>query len=507
MNPRTPEPIADSGPILDTPAPRQGDRVGSYRLVRLIGEGATGRVYEVEHLTIGRRAAMKMIAPEAAARPGAVKRLFSEAQAVNKISHPHIVEVTDLVEADRPGGVNAIVMELLEGQSLAQAMQQGPMPPERFLPILSQVADALAAAHAARFVHRDLKPDNVFLTTLNGQPDYVKLLDFGLAKTIRETLTSIETSAVQAITPPLSADGPVRGRRTHLTAEGTFVGTPAYASPEQAAGKPIDHRTDIYSLGVILYELLCGRLPFDGRNFGEYLVKHLTQPPPPAPAEVLRTARGRTLDLVARRCLAKTPAERFDSAAELKDIFDRLGRGESSVPGLRAPLSLRATALLHGPPRRIAIASALAGGAALALLVLWPARSGRKSAARAPAAAPARKPDVVPLIPEKTVVVRFESDPPGAETRQVGSDELLGLTPFRKVESAAGAEVEYEMRLPGHTPLRQKVTLSPDVPVVLVGGKLRKQSTGARAAARKREAPPAAARKASRNATLNPFSR
>src|SRR5262245_34266276 len=146
MSGRTPEPTVDSGPIVaDQSAPNPGDRVGSYRLISLLGEGATGRVFEVEHSTIGRRAAMKILAPEHAARPGAVKRLFSEAQAVARINHPHIVEVTDVIEADQPGGINAIVMELLEGQPLSHAMaEQHPMPPERFLPILSQVADALA---------------------------------------------------------------------------------------------------------------------------------------------------------------------------------------------------------------------------------------------------------------------------------------------------------------------------------------------------------------------------
>src|SRR5262245_56337934 len=149
MTTRTPGTGADSG-LTEFPAPRVGDRLGSYRLVKLLGEGATGRVFEVEHLTIGRRAAMKILAPEHAARPGAVRRLFSEAEAVNHINHPHIVEITDLIEAGHPGGANGIVMELLEGQSLAQLLlDEIRVPIERFLPILAQVADALAAAHAA----------------------------------------------------------------------------------------------------------------------------------------------------------------------------------------------------------------------------------------------------------------------------------------------------------------------------------------------------------------------
>ena len=162
-----------------------GDVVGSYRVLRLIGEGAVGRVFEVEHVKIGRRAAMKVLSPEHALRPLAVRRLFAEAQAVNRINDPHIVEITDVVDADRPGGASGVVMELLEGQSLAHLLiKEGPVPPERFIPILIQVADALSAAHAAGFVHRDLKPENIFLTERHGETDYVKLLDFGLAKSL-----------------------------------------------------------------------------------------------------------------------------------------------------------------------------------------------------------------------------------------------------------------------------------------------------------------------------------
>src|SRR3954468_5868818 len=127
-----------------------GDVVGPYRLLRLIGEGASGRVFEVEHVKIARRAAMKVLSPAHTLRPGAVRRLLAEAQAVNRINHPHIVEITDVIEADRPGGVNAVVMELLEGQSLATAMMKdGKLCPDRYVRVLVQVADALAAAHAA----------------------------------------------------------------------------------------------------------------------------------------------------------------------------------------------------------------------------------------------------------------------------------------------------------------------------------------------------------------------
>jgi serine/threonine-protein kinase len=470
MNVRTPEPGVDPTAVGEIAEPRIGHRIGSYRLIRLIGSGATGRVFEVEHLTIGRRAAMKVLAPEHASRPGAVRGLFTEARAISMISHPHIVEVTDLVEADQAGGANAIVMELLDGRSLARAMKdERPMPPARFLPILAQVADALAAAHAARFVHRDLKPENIYLCVQRGSADYVKLLDFGLVKTVTEN-------------------------RGHATAEGIFVGTPAYASPEQASGKPVDHRTDIYSLGVVLYELLCGRLPFEGQNFGEFVVKHVTEDPPPTPPEVLRTELGRALDGVARRCLAKDPAERYASAAELRDLFQRLAAGH--------PLPLLAALRARVRPRWLPM-----GAAALALVVIGVvagAISRREPAP--PAAEPAaelRSPQVVPL-PKRTVVLTFRSEPPGAEVRVVGDDRLLGQTPFSRTEEASGATVHYELRLPGYAPRRESVVLSPEVTSLLIGGPLTK-AAAPRPAARRPEAP--TRKKSARNSTLNPFER
>ena len=315
--------------------PRVGDRIGPYRLVRLLGEGASGRVFEVVHEKLGRRAAMKTLAAEHATHPGAIKRLFTEALAVNKINNPHIVEITDLVEAGehqlgRPAGtgaaplaspVSAIVMELLEGQSLGQAItKEGPLEPERFLPVLAQVCRALAAAHAAGFVHRDLKPDNIFLVAGGRDEDFVKLLDFGLTKPIRVEPTLSDT--------PLFA-----------TLDGTFVGTPGYVSPEQASGRAVDHRSDIYSVGVTLYELICGRLPFEALNLGELLIQHVDTPAPHLPDDVRATRLGAVLAAIVQRCLEKDPAMRFPSASQLATLFDKLAHGaEVTFTGVGAYL-------------------------------------------------------------------------------------------------------------------------------------------------------------------------
>lgn len=497
MSGSTPAPDGAPGNGAAAPEPRPGDRIGSYRLIRLIGEGATGRVFEVEHVTIGRKAAMKILAPEHATRPGAIKRLFAEARAVNRINHPHIVEVTDLVEAEREDSVNAIVMELLEGEPLSQLIVRGPVPPERFLPILAQVASALAAAHAARFVHRDLKPENIFLTTRDGKQDYVKLLDFGLAKNVvgpdDETLVAPSPTAP---TPVLRG-----GRRSYATAEGTFVGTPAYASPEQAAGKTIDHRTDIYSLGVILYELLSGKLPFEAKNFGEYLLKHMTVPPPPLPAELLQVPLGRTLAVVASKCLAKAPDARWSSADELRAIFERLARAEAVV--------LTSDGKERRPVPRWAIGAGAT--AAIALAVALFASLG-KSETTQPVAArqgePGRGIVIEPLRadPVATVVITFESRPKGAETWRVDKGELLGITPFHWSFPAHGPPIQVEMRLPGHVTRRVSVPLSANdtvlaelspAPVVVAPPAVTRSVPAAKVIKR----PP----KARRDVTLNPF--
>lgn len=459
--PSTEPPSRNEAPGLPvTPEPQVGDKIGPYRLVKLLGQGTTGRVFEVEHERIGRRAAMKTLSWEHAARPGAIKRLFTEAMAVNRITNAHIVEVTDIVEDGvhlpaagsrwaSPLRANGLVMEILEGQSLSRAMVgEGPMAPERFLLILSQVCEALAAAHAAGFVHRDLKPDNVFLIQRNGLPDFVKLLDFGLAKTVNVDLSDLQSPAL-------------------ATLDGSFVGTPAYVSPEQASGKDVDHRTDIYSVGVILYELVCGRLPFAGDSIGDLLVKHLTAPPPPLPAEILSTRLGRTLDAIIRRCLDKNPDARFPSVAQLAEIFGQLGRGEPvQFTAMEAYLGAGRTRRLPIPRWAARLGMGIGVGLALSLLTgLIVARLNRDpgpSGGGSSGAAAVMKPEgaasreTTPATGAVTgeVTLSFDSEPPGAEARVVGAGTPLGVTPFQRQFSRSAAPLEIELALPGYEPTR-----------------------------------------------------
>jgi serine/threonine-protein kinase len=485
-------PGPQSGPSGSSAEPKVGNKIGPYRLVRLLGQGTSGRVFEVEHVKIGRRAAMKTLSSEHATRPGSVKRLFTEALAVNRINNPHIVEVTDLVESGEhhlvENGresvsslkVNALVMELLEGQSLAQAMVgEGPMPPERFLPILAQVAEALAAAHAAGFIHRDLKPENIFLTERSGQPDFVKLLDFGLTKIVNLDEESLGNPAL-------------------ATLDGTFVGTPAYVSPEQISSKAVDHRTDIYALGVILYELVCGRLPFEGESVGDFLIKHLTVPAPSLPDEIRATKLGRTLDAIVQRCMDKNPAARFPSAAQLVEIFHALARGE--------PVQFTAmeSYLASWPPRRhrvsrVALRVALGAAVGLALSgILWFLTSeSRREHAAAHAAVERTAGAPTAAAPEHrseadAVTVRFESDPPGAEARVIGQHESLGRTPFERVFPRRDASLALELTLPGYEPVRVATSTATSRMVSV---------TLTRSARRPRPA----SRSASVETTINPF--
>jgi len=206
---------------------KEGDVLGSYQLVKLIGEGSMGRVFLARHVRLGRQVALKVMRPEHLKTPHLVQRFFQEARSVNQINHEHIVEVFDFVnEVEGPDAGRAYcVMELLVGASLAELLRKQPLAIERAVHITRQVCAALEAAHQLGVVHRDVKPDNIFITERNGDANFTKVLDFGVAK----------------LTAPLGEE------KASETIEGTIVGTPAYMAPEQAAGLGADYRADIYS--------------------------------------------------------------------------------------------------------------------------------------------------------------------------------------------------------------------------------------------------------------------
>jgi putative nucleotidyltransferase with HDIG domain len=284
--------------------------VGAYRLVASLGRGAMGRVYEARHELLGRRVAMKVLLPEAASSEEAVARFIDEARAVNDIRHPGIVDVTDFGEVD---GRPYYIMELLEGETLARRLaHRGRLELTEAVDVTLQVATALAAVHDRGVVHRDLKPENIFLCRGAAPPDRVKILDFGVAK--------------------LLAPGPVDRR---LTRTGTVVGTPLYMSPEQCLGSAaLDHRSDVYTLGLVLYEMLTGAPPFDRDNMAALLVAHVYERPPPP--RRLEPAIPAAVEKIILRTLAKDPADRL---GDMRALHAALAGAAGAVPAPVRPPS------------------------------------------------------------------------------------------------------------------------------------------------------------------------
>jgi len=303
---------ADAAPIsvagMPPPPPVEATSlgtVGNYDLVRELGSGGMGKVYLARHSRLGRQVAIKMLRPEALADRDAVARFFMEARTVNAINHEHIVEIFDFVEEEGPPPRIYCVMELLVGDSLSKVRKSAPLPLERILHITRQVADALAAAHRAGVVHRDVKPANIMVTTRSGLRDYVKVLDFGVAK--------------------VNAALPGGGAPSVNTQTGLSLGTPDYMSPEQVTASAVDGRTDIFALGVLLYELIAGYRPFVGSNVAHLVVKVVREPHTPVPertvfGDVVPPALKRLID----RCLEKDREARPQTMEEVSATLERL---------------------------------------------------------------------------------------------------------------------------------------------------------------------------------------
>jgi len=292
-----------------------GRTIGNYVVREKIGEGGMGVVYRAEHPHIKRHVAIKVLHPGAHRNPEVVHRFFNEARAATEIRNAHIVEVMDFGEL--PEGTPYLVMEWLEGESLGSLLRASrKLPVPRAAHILSGIARALKAAHSKGVVHRDLKPDNVFLVRADGEPDLIKVLDFGIAKL-------------------LATGMPAR----YQTQTGAIIGTPAYMSPEQCRGaKEIDHRTDVYSLGVMGYQMLTGRLPFESEALGELLLKHMTEKPPPPSA--IEPSVPEAISSIIASALEKEPDKRptVDQFAAVMEggspgaLFFTTGRAGGTVP-------------------------------------------------------------------------------------------------------------------------------------------------------------------------------
>ncbi len=313
---------------------------GVYRVDRRLGAGGIGAVYAATQSRTKRRYAVKVLLPEMALKPGAVERFRREGEALAALGHAGIVQIHDFDIAE--DGTQYLVMDLLEGDDLSTRLERtGALEWATALRILEEVASALSAAHAVGIVHRDLKPANVFLARRQGSAERATILDFGLAKNV---------GAVEDV---------------RLTATGAGLGTPLYMSPEQARGKDVDLRTDVYALGCILYEMLTGAPPFEGPTLTAVIARILTDPPP-AVSENTRRAVPPAIDDVVRTALAKDPAQRYPSAQALVDAAQRAGQGFVYVGGVE-PLALTA------PPSEARGDSTSSAGFAATLASLPPA--------------------------------------------------------------------------------------------------------------------------------------
>ena len=391
----------------------QGAKVGEYVVDDKIGEGGFGTVFSATHPLIGKRAAVKVLSRKYSSDPEIVSRFVAEARAVNQIRHRNIIDIFGFGELE--DGRSYYVMEFLDGAPLdARLTETGGMPLSEALPVLRAIARALDAAHAAGIAHRDLKPANVFLAQESDGTLYPKLLDFGIAKLL----------------------GELGDTSMHRTRTGAPIGTPYYMSPEQCRGQNVDHRTDIYSFGIVTYELLTGQLPFEGENHLDVLMKQTSEEPvpptvraaenaalPPLPADVDQTIAWMMKKDPAERpptCTAAVQA--LEQAAGLTDTAASWRTPAKGVPLIRAtpPHGVQALAntvsATPAPPTRrrwpLAVAAiVIAGGAATAAFVMT--REHEAPRATQPAAAPAPTPEPAPAA-QPAPVAQPEAAPPPA---------------------------------------------------------------------------------------------
>src|SRR3954447_8675156 len=291
-----------------------GKSIGNYQIKAKLGEGGMGTVYLGEHPLIGKRVAVKVLLEELAAKEDIVSRFFNEAKAVNDIGHQNIVDIVDFgkMKAEQGNDIVYFIMEFLDGESLAARLRRTGLAFKETIHVMEQCCSALAASHAKGIVHRDLKPENIYLCPRGSDKNFIKLLDFGIAK--------------------LTGDG----GQSHKTRTGLVIGTPADMSPEQCEGKGlIDLRSDVYSLGIVMYELLTGRVPFPGEGFGEILVAHLTKQP--EPLSTINPDVTPQLEAIVMHAIEKDRNRRFQNMTEFLAALENPDAHYTAWQGQPAP--------------------------------------------------------------------------------------------------------------------------------------------------------------------------
>ena len=434
-----------------------GTKVGEYVVDRKLAEGGMGSVYSGHHPVIGKRVAVKVLSAQCAHIPDLVRRFVEEARAVNKIGHPNIIDIFSfgtLADA-RP----FFVMEFLEGANLAQRLEAGDLTASETRRLLRQICGALEAAHRAGIVHRDLKPENIWVAAPTHEDSFAKVLDFGIAKLL---------------------DNPA-GKSTQT---GAAMGTPRYMAPEQCMGRPVDHRADIYSLGVILYEIFAGIVPFRGESFGELIYQHMSEPPEPPSRH---RAMDPELERIILSCLEKDPAKRPESAKELGRLLDLVVReGTEPVTQLRTAVvtarpsaatgttmgqSIGEVLVTGSPAKKRGPALAVAGAAALIVVVggILLTRSGSTTqpSAATPAPLPAAPVATAPTPPPTTGRLQLHIEGGPADRVSLDGHEVaraVSVVDFGEV--AAGAHL-VTVEAAGREIQNSPVTVQGGVPATL----------------------------------------
>ncbi len=453
-----------------------------FRIISLIARGGMGKVYRAEQAPLGREVALKVLNPNYSgdSDPEFHKRFFLEASTCSKLTHPNTVTIFDYGRTE--DDVYYIAMELLEGRTLhRQLRDDGFMPASRAAHVARQICRSLREAHGLGVIHRDLKPANIFLVAHGDQPEFVKVLDFGLVKDLDET-------------------------GEDLTQTGLFMGSPKYMSPEQIRGERVDARADIYALGVMLYEMICGKVPFDRPNSVNILMAHVHEAPPPLKDTNPDTDATSSLEAIVMKALAKAPEDRFSTMDEmlvaLKDmageagfsitrstdltasseiaavgITGQFGASDGQLPAYITGEGAAPSPLQSQPPpsfedtaeprrgSRLPLIMALLGlfalgAAGLVALVAGghdpPPEPVVQLPGTTPDTTPATPPELPPDLPHEppiqTAMVVLRSTPPGA-TVTIG-DEEIGQTPtdieWTGADAELGRQVQFLFRLEGH---------------------------------------------------------